>query len=127
MKQFALLLFVFVEMACSNTPSHNSKSVHGDPGPNTITVTVGSGFLYRGTYHLPSGTRLGLLLDVARVLPSAKDLRSDGVVKQLVPCSVRSAGGKYRATADFGKVTKPEFRSMMLHDGDEVGFLGWNF
>jgi len=61
MKHFVLLLLVFVELACSHTPAPSRKSVYGDPGPNTIAVTVGWGFYFRGTYHLPAGAKVGLL------------------------------------------------------------------
>ncbi|MFN0075366.1 MAG: hypothetical protein ACKVY0_02715 [Prosthecobacter sp.] len=127
MKFLAWLVFSLAAL-CSCTTQHSyPKAVYGDPVPSSIAVTVGGGFLFRGTYHLPKGTRLGLLLDVAKVLPSAKDLRSDGAVMQMVPCSVRSASGKYKANADFDKITKPEFRDFVLRDGDEVAFFAWNF
>ena len=126
MKHFVLLLLVFVELACSYTPAPTRNSVYGDPGPNTIAVTVGSGFYFRGTYHLPAGTKVGLLLDVARVLPSARGFR-DGVVGHPVPCSVRSASKKYEAEADFDQMNKPVFRNVVLHDGDELAFIVINF
>jgi|GEM_PF-2961309 len=126
MKHFVLLLLVFVELACSHTPAPSRKSVYGDPGPNTIAVTVGWGFYFRGTYHLPAGAKVGLLLDVARVLPSAREFR-DGVVGRPVPCSVRSASKKHEAEADFDQMNKPVFRNRVLHDGDELAFIVLNF
>ena len=102
-------------------------AVYGDPVPGSIAVTVGEGFLFRGTYHLPRGARLGLLVDIAKVSPEAKNLRSDGAVRQPVPCSVRSTSGKYMANADFDKASEPEFREFVLSDGDEVAFFAWNF
>ncbi|MHB1081537.1 MAG: hypothetical protein ACYC67_19240 [Prosthecobacter sp.] len=126
MKQFVLLLLVFIELACSYTPAPTRKSVYGDPGPNTIAVTVGWGFYFRGTYHLPAGTKVGLLLDIAKVLPSASGFR-DGVVGHPVPCSVRSASKKYEVEADFDQMNKPVFRNRVLHDGDELAFIVLNF
>ncbi len=127
MKQLSWLLLVFFVVACSSTPSRTyHKPVYGDPAPSTIAVTVGNGFIFPGTYHLPKGTRLGLLVDAAKVSPTAKDLR-DGVVGKPVPCQVRTAGKKYRATSSLEKMKDSAFRNLELHDGDEVAFIVWNF
>jgi hypothetical protein len=90
-------------------------------------VTVGNGFVFRGAYHLPKGTRLGLLVDVARVSPTAKDLRDGIVGEPVVPCQVRSANKKYRAVASIEEMEKQSFRDLVLNEGDEVAFIVWNF
>ena len=125
--KFLVWLLFSVAALCSCTTQHSyPKAVYGDPVPGSIAVTVGTGFLFRGTYHLPKGTRLGMLVDIAKVSPTAKDLR-DGVVGDPVPCQVRTASKKYRATASLEKMKDSTFRSLELHDGDEVAFIVWNF
>lgn len=127
MKHLARLWLLCSLLACSSTPPRaNDKAVYGDPRADVVTVTVGAGFLFPGTYHLPAGTRLGLLLDVVRVLPSVKDWR-DGVGGNPVPCQVRSADKRYRAVAQLDEIGRKNFRELVLHDGDEVAFIVWNF
>lgn len=114
-------------VACSSTPPRpNDKAVYGDPAADTVEVTVGKGFQFPGTYHVPEGTKLGLLLDVARVLPIVKEWR-DGVGGNPVPCQVRWANKLYRAVAELGELGRKDFRELVLHDGDEVAFIVWNF
>jgi hypothetical protein len=126
MNRLAWLLFLFVASCSSTTQRANFKAVYGDPSADTIEVTVGNGFLFQGTYHLPKESRLGLLVDVARVSPTAKDLR-DGVGGNPVPCQVRSANKKYRAVASIEEMEKQSFRDLVLNEGDEVAFIVWNF
>jgi len=87
---------------------------------------VGKGFQFPGTYHLPKGAKLGLLLDVARVLPTVKDWR-DGLGAP-VPCQVRWANKLYKAVAELGgEIRSKAFREVVLNDGDDVAFIVVNF
>ncbi|MEZ5384433.1 MAG: hypothetical protein R3F13_02840 [Prosthecobacter sp.] len=124
MSRLAWLLFLFVASCSSTTQRPTFKTVYGDQVAGTITVTVGNGFLFRGAYHLPRGTRLGLLVDIAKVTLGAKDFRD---AFGPVPCQVRSADEKYSATASLEEMKSRKFRDLVLHDGDEVAFTFWNF
>jgi hypothetical protein len=127
MKHLVWLWLLCSLVGCSSTPPRaNGKAVFGDKRADAVTVTVGEGFQFPGTYHLPAGTRLGLLLDFARVLPSAMDWHHI-VGRTPVPCQVRSSKKQYRAVAQLGDMKKKDFRELVLNDGDEVAFIRWNF
>jgi hypothetical protein len=127
MSRLAWLWLLCSLVACSSTlPRVHQHAVYGDPTVDGVAVTVGKGFQYPGTYYLPKGAKLGLLLDVARVLPAVKDWR-DGLGAP-VPCQVRWANKLYKAVAELGEEMRSKtFRELELYDGDDVAFIVVNF
>ena len=125
MAPLILLLLSIFPCACSSLdlftyPKPLPERIYGRQSGQTIRVRVMVGFKRPGIYHVPQGTTLGELLEMARPL---EHIERDGLPRGFCAIELKHTGGGKVRTDRVRGGPRSEQMHLPLREGSEIGIV----